>query len=166
MRSVVVVLPASMWAMIPMFRVFSSVNLRGMEISLLCLRSSCVGCPDSGQRNGPLGARVVHMLRGGPIRSGLMSRVTPCEGPRLRVARRNAAATAVEYSRGMTLWRRALNAAILLVLTSTATPAEAGVRALAPGGAAGPALVGDRVFWGEARRIISAPAAGGPAVSM
>src|SRR5215210_7266346 len=30
MRSVVVVLPASMWAMIPMFRVFSSVNLRGM----------------------------------------------------------------------------------------------------------------------------------------
>jgi hypothetical protein len=31
MRSVVVVLPASMWAMIPMFRVFSSVNLRGME---------------------------------------------------------------------------------------------------------------------------------------
>jgi hypothetical protein len=30
MRSVVVVLPASMCAMIPMFRVFSSVYLRGM----------------------------------------------------------------------------------------------------------------------------------------
>jgi hypothetical protein len=33
MRSVVVVLPASMWSMIPMFRVFSSVNLRGMVAS-------------------------------------------------------------------------------------------------------------------------------------
>src|ERR1700739_3959000 len=30
MRSVVVVLPASMWAMIPMLRVFSRVNLRGI----------------------------------------------------------------------------------------------------------------------------------------
>src|SRR5215217_9745355 len=38
MRSVVVVLPASMWAMIPMFRVFSRVNLRGMGLSL----SACV----------------------------------------------------------------------------------------------------------------------------
>src|SRR4051794_5634298 len=34
MRSVVVVLPASMWAMIPMLRVFSSVYLRGMDFSL------------------------------------------------------------------------------------------------------------------------------------
>src|SRR5690242_8377116 len=31
MRSVVVVLPASMCAMIPMFRVFSRLNLRGMK---------------------------------------------------------------------------------------------------------------------------------------
>src|SRR4051812_43620484 len=39
MRSVVVVLPASMWAMIPMFLVFSSVYLRGIGFSL-GLRSS------------------------------------------------------------------------------------------------------------------------------
>src|SRR5205085_10124050 len=32
MRSVVVVLPASLWAMIPMLRVFSRLNLRGIEI--------------------------------------------------------------------------------------------------------------------------------------
>ena len=31
MRSVVVVLPASMWAMIPMLRVFSSETLRGIK---------------------------------------------------------------------------------------------------------------------------------------
>src|SRR4051794_36555796 len=36
MRSVVVVLPASMWAMIPMFRVFWRLYLRGMK----CLSSS------------------------------------------------------------------------------------------------------------------------------
>src|SRR3954454_18319107 len=50
MRSVVVVLPASMWAMIPMFLVFSSVYLRGMGFSL-GLRSSAGiparrGCED------------------------------------------------------------------------------------------------------------------------
>ena len=35
MRSVVVVLPASMWAMIPMLRVFSSGTLRGMRFVLV-----------------------------------------------------------------------------------------------------------------------------------
>src|SRR4051812_28868953 len=41
MRSVVVVLPASMWAMIPMLRVFSRLYLRGMEVALsVCLRAA------------------------------------------------------------------------------------------------------------------------------
>jgi hypothetical protein len=47
-------LPASMWAMIPMLRVFSRVNLRGMEISLVSF-SFFVRVPAwrSGQKNGP-----------------------------------------------------------------------------------------------------------------
>src|SRR5215211_6228613 len=43
MRSVVVVLPASMWAMIPMLRVFSRLYLRGMEEGSLCVLA-CGGC--------------------------------------------------------------------------------------------------------------------------
>src|SRR3954452_17016074 len=86
MRSVVVVLPASMWAMIPMFRVFSSVNLRGMEDSLLCLRSSCVrGALAAGKETGPAGPVSLHMLRG-PVRKWAMSRLTPCEGPGVAAA--------------------------------------------------------------------------------
>jgi hypothetical protein len=46
MRSVVVVLPASMCAMIPMLRVFSSGNLRGMDQLL---------DGGGGIRNGPIG---------------------------------------------------------------------------------------------------------------
>src|SRR4051812_20828868 len=102
------------------------------------------------------------MLRGRPCNAVAMSRVTPCEGPRASDPRRDAAATAVEYSRGLTLWRCALNAGIFLALASSATPAFAAVRALARGGAAGPALLGDRVFWGEPRRGGSPPVAGGP----
>src|SRR6185437_12916356 len=51
MRSVVVVLPASMCAMIPMLRVFSSVYLRGIS-DWGGLRP--VGA--SGEKNGPLGS--------------------------------------------------------------------------------------------------------------
>src|SRR3954471_9516056 len=58
MRSVVVVLPASMWAMIPMFRVFSRVNLRGM-VSLS--RRSCVRL-----RAGAQGMRAKKRALGGP----------------------------------------------------------------------------------------------------
>src|SRR3954453_17846729 len=47
MRSVVVVLPASMCAMIPMFRVFSSEYLRGMW--------KRAGCGGADVKNGPLG---------------------------------------------------------------------------------------------------------------
>src|ERR1700724_942832 len=50
MRSVVVVLPASMWAMIPMFRVFWRENLRGMEDDPRCWWEAGLG-----QKNGPLG---------------------------------------------------------------------------------------------------------------
>src|SRR4051812_49536918 len=95
-----------------------------------------------------------------------MSRVTPCEGPRACIPRRDAAATAVEYSRGLTLRRCALNAGIFLALTSSATPAWAGVRALAAGGGAGPTLLGDRVLWGEPQRVVSAPIAGSPVVGV
>src|ERR1022692_451024 len=46
MRSVVVVLPASMWAMIPMLRVFSSGNLRGIvQISCWLLLGGVGGVP-------------------------------------------------------------------------------------------------------------------------
>src|ERR1700721_115990 len=72
MRSVVVVLPASMWAMIPMLRVLSRGNLRGICLvsggrlvwkvgqreSVWCRRDSqarCRRCVGSGQKNGPLG---------------------------------------------------------------------------------------------------------------
>src|SRR5919198_4297023 len=57
MRSVVVVLPASMWAMIPMLRVFSREYLRGMDQ----LKDRGVG-----KKNGPLGpARTTGLLPGG-----------------------------------------------------------------------------------------------------
>src|SRR4051794_36558687 len=107
------------------------------------------------------------MLRGGPNRSGLMSRVTPCEGPRLLFARLWAAATAVEYSRGMTLRRCALNAGIFLALASTAAPAAGAVRAVAAAPAAVPAAGVHAVAAAPAavpaagvRAVAAAPAAG------
>lgn len=66
----------------------------------------------------------------------------------------------------MTVRQRALNAAIVLAALSTATPAFAGVRALAPSGTAGPALVGDQVLWGETRRVVAAPVFGGAVVGV
>src|SRR3954465_1622822 len=65
MRSVVVVLPPSMWAMIPMFRVFSSVNLRGMG-SLSSSTAVFVALPDTRAEKRALRARV--LLRGGGAR--------------------------------------------------------------------------------------------------
>src|SRR5579884_718920 len=51
MRSVVVVLPASMCAMIPMLRVFSRLNLRGMLAV-----GGCRACrPPTGMKKGPGG---------------------------------------------------------------------------------------------------------------
>src|SRR3954471_18196353 len=65
----------------------------------------------------------------------------------------------------MTVRRSALNAVIFLALASSATPAAAGVRALAPGTGAGPALLDGQVFWGEAGRVVSSPVRGGPVSS-
>lgn len=66
----------------------------------------------------------------------------------------------------MKVRRSTLKAAIFLALASSAAPASAGVRAVARGPAAGPALVGDQVLWGEARRVVSAPLWGGPATGV
>jgi hypothetical protein len=70
----------------------------------------------------------------------------------------------------MTVRRSALNAAILLAVASTAVPAAAraaaGVRAVAPGGFAGPALLDGRVLWGESRRVNASPVLGGPIVGV
>jgi hypothetical protein len=55
-----------------------------------------------------------------------------------------------------------------VLLAVAPAPAAAQLRALAPGGA-GPALAGDRVVWGvgeDALRVVSAPVAGGDAVSL
>src|ERR1700680_2845090 len=63
MRSVVVVLPASMCAMIPMFRVFWRVNLRGMAGGVV----GAAGLP--GKEKGPLGpTRVTDLVWTGPRR--------------------------------------------------------------------------------------------------
>src|ERR1700728_754607 len=82
MRSVVVVLPASMCAMIPMLRVFSSVNLRGMAQlgGIVAVGAGmvvwCLGPALSGlelrlavfeQKNGPLGPTRAAGLTG-PVR--------------------------------------------------------------------------------------------------
>jgi hypothetical protein len=66
----------------------------------------------------------------------------------------------------MTVRQSALNAVILLALASSATPASAGVRALAAGAGAGPALQDGRVPWGEARRVVASPVWAGPVVSL
>src|SRR4051812_35481068 len=60
----------------------------------------------------------------------------------------------------MTLRRYALSAGISLALASSATPACAGVRALGPGGFAGPALLDGRVVWGSSRGVESSPVGG------
>src|ERR1700744_643518 len=64
MRSVAVVLPASMWAMIPMLRVFARLNLRGI-FGFALRRSSCTNRADiwtalglaAGVKKGPRGLR-------------------------------------------------------------------------------------------------------------
>jgi hypothetical protein len=53
MRSVVVVLPASMCAMIPMLRVFWSENLRGIDLVGVLL-----GGGGQGKKIGPSGPRA------------------------------------------------------------------------------------------------------------
>ena len=55
MRSVVVVFPASMCAMMPMLRVFSSGNLRGMK-------SGVGGRRRQEKKNGPKWARARHSV--------------------------------------------------------------------------------------------------------
>src|ERR1700686_5742915 len=57
MRSVVVVLPASMCAMIPMLRVFWRLNLRGMVVC-----SEVVARPDEGKKRGPPGPRALPVM--------------------------------------------------------------------------------------------------------
>src|SRR3954453_719485 len=165
MRSVVVVLPASMWAMMPILRVFSSVNLRGME-SLLCLRSSCVGLPRQRAKKRALSGPCRSHAARWPVSQWAMSRVTPCEGPRLLVARRWAVATAVEYSRGMTVRWSGMLVAIFLALWGSAADASAGVRALAPAPVGGPALLGGTVFWSSATAVFTQPVSGGPVASV
>src|SRR3954454_23068995 len=160
MRSVVVVLPASMWAMMPILRVFSSVNLRGME-SLLCLRSSCVGLPRQRAKKRALSGPCRSHAARWPVSQWAMSRVTPCEGPRLLVARLWAVATAVEYSRGMTVRWSGMLVAIFLALWGSAADASAGVRALARAPGAGPALVGSSVLWSSREAVFAAPVSGG-----
>src|SRR3954471_14901838 len=71
MRSVVVVLPASMWAMIPIFRVFSSVNLRGMQISSLSTVFLRRVALSAGKETGPFGPVSFTCCEVGPVRSGL-----------------------------------------------------------------------------------------------
>ena len=62
-----------MWAMIPMFRVFSSVNLRGMGRVSLCLRLLAF-CPGAGEKNGPGGPVTPHGER--PEILGYVSRIS------------------------------------------------------------------------------------------
>src|SRR5215218_1887202 len=83
-----------MWAMIPMLRVFSRVNLRGMDVSLVSFFVRVPG--ESGQKNGPYRAQVMHVER--PDGSKAMSRGSPCEGPGLRQQ-----ATAVHSSKAPSL---------------------------------------------------------------
>src|ERR1019366_7737738 len=62
MRSVVVVLPASMCAMIPMLRVFSRGNSLGIVGCGGRCGRSCVAClrrPGAGKKIGPVGPRRV-----------------------------------------------------------------------------------------------------------
>src|SRR5262245_28739511 len=62
MRSVVVVLPASMWAMIPMFRVFSRGKLRGIWFLFLLAwsrdRTVTLNLFESAHKKGPCGPRA------------------------------------------------------------------------------------------------------------
>src|SRR3954462_11431517 len=103
MRSVVVVLPASMWAMIPMFRVFSSVNLRGMG-SLSSSAAVFVALPDARAKKRALRARV--LLRGGGARGrwlcleGLHSQGGTAARHRGRTARAVCPRAMPDYSRG------------------------------------------------------------------
>src|SRR3954471_7337074 len=84
MRSVVVVLPASMWAMIPMLRVFSRLYLRGMEEGSLCVlacggcRRFCVfgGVLDGRKKTGPVGPGSSAWRH---PKDGAMSRGSPWE---------------------------------------------------------------------------------------
>src|SRR4051812_12183539 len=93
MRSVVVVLPASMWAMIPMFRVFSRVNLRGMGRLSTRRRAAWGGkFPGATRRDTTNGsARDVPRAGKGPDRGS---------GPRGAVAGVRHPRATIEYSSG------------------------------------------------------------------
>src|ERR1700694_2326738 len=69
MRSVVVVLPASMWAMIPMLRVFSRENLRGMAQGPGVGGEAAVWA----KKMGPSGPRALLVISG-PVRVVICSR--------------------------------------------------------------------------------------------
>src|SRR6478735_6249172 len=101
MRSVVVVLPASMWAMIPMLRYRSSGYSR-LDISVHLLRTFAVG-PDPGEGSGRLrrqGARALgrhgaRAARGPRQQCSMLAgrdplRTDPAVGSRLRHAPRPA----------------------------------------------------------------------------
>ncbi len=63
----------------------------------------------------------------------------------------------------MTVRLTSVLVAIFLALASCTSAARAGVRAVAEGGGAGPALLDGRVLWGSGGQVFSAPALGGPA---
>src|SRR6478609_11075229 len=63
----------------------------------------------------------------------------------------------------MTARRLTPFAVIFLALAWCASGAHAGVRVVAEGGSAGPALLDGRVFWGAGGQALSAPAYGGAA---
>src|SRR4051812_44608125 len=82
MRSVVVVLPASMCAMIPMLRVFSSEYLRGMV--------QRAGCGGTGKENGPLG----------PARTTRSGAESSCYVPEVSILRRDVPGRARSSAHG------------------------------------------------------------------
>ena len=65
----------------------------------------------------------------------------------------------------MTVRRSALNMAIFLAATWCAGSANASVRAVSPGGAAGPALAASSVLWSTSGSVFTLPLLGGPGSS-
>src|SRR6185312_1000958 len=150
MRSVVVVLPASMWAMIPMFLVFSSVYLRGIGFSL-GLRSSAGMPARRALENEPFG---------GLSPCATVSWLAPSRAEQHKPPRDRPANIAGGLAR--------LAACTAAFGALWAAPAAAQMRALAPRGGldeAGPALAGGRVFWtrstDRAVSVLAAPVDGG-----
>src|ERR1700729_3095600 len=119
MRSVVVVLPASMCAMIPMFRVFSSVNLRGMaQLEKIAVGMGtvvwCLGPALSGlelrllfssKKMGPSGPRALLVFTG-PVRVVICSR-SPSWSVRSGACSHDCSAREArdDYSRGIGAFR-------------------------------------------------------------